>query len=100
MILEKNPKKSEKSLILVTVSLTKEHWKKVTDITQKRDFCTWSIYSFVGKVKQYVRKYYITSLIDLANKLYDVENSSFHFIPCVIKNCLALLRNFVNKPVE
>ena len=60
MILEKNPKKSEKSLILVTVSLIKEHWKKVTDITQKRDFRTWSIHSFIGKVKQYVRKYYIT----------------------------------------
>ena len=60
MILEKNLEKSEKSLILVTVSLIKEHWKKVTDITQKRDFRTWSIHSFVEKVKQYVRKYYIT----------------------------------------
>ena len=79
MILEKNLEKSEKSLILVTVSLIKEHWKKVTDITQKRDFCTWSIYSFVGKVKQYVRKYYITSLIDLANKLYDVEKFFISF---------------------
>ena len=60
MILEKNLEKSEKSLILVTVSLIKEHWKKVTDITQKRDFRAWSIHSFVEKVKQYVRKYYIT----------------------------------------
>ena len=23
-----------------------------------------------------------------------------HFMPCLIKNCLVLLRNFVNKPVE
>ena len=60
MILEKNLEKSEKSLILVTVSLIKEHWKKVTDITQKRDFRIWRIHSFVEKVKQYVRKYYIT----------------------------------------
>ena len=54
----------------------------------------------VRKVKQFVRKYYITWLIDLANKLYDVEKF-IDFILChVIKNCLVLLRNFVNKPVE
>ena len=34
-------------------------------------------------------------LIDLANKLYHIENYWFHFIPFVIQNCLVLLRNFV-----
>ena len=56
----KKPLKNQKlSSILVTVSLIKQHWKKMTDIPQKRDFRTWSIHSFVGKVKQHVRKYYI-----------------------------------------
>ena len=35
---------------------------------------------------------------DLVKKLF--ENSWFPFMPFVIKNCLVLLRNFVNKPVE
>ena len=76
---KKPPKNQKLSSILVTVSLIKQHWKKMTDIPQKRDFCTWSIHSFVGKVKQYVRKYYITYLIDLANKLYDVEKFFISF---------------------
>ena len=37
------------------------------EIPQKRDFLTWSIQNFVRKVKQFVIKYYITWLIDLAN---------------------------------
>ena len=57
---KKTPKNQKLSSILVTVSLIKQHWKKMTDISQKRDFHTWSIHSFIGKVKQYVRKYYIT----------------------------------------
>ena len=36
---------------------------------QKRDFVTWTIQNIPRKVKQFVRKYYITWLIDLANKL-------------------------------
>ena len=47
----------------------------MAEIPQKRDFLTWSIQNFVRKVKQFVRKYYITWLIDLANKLYDVEKT-------------------------
>ena len=45
----------------------------MAEIPQKRDFLTWSIQSFVRKVKQVIKKYYIAWLIDLANKLYDVE---------------------------
>ena len=39
MILEKTPE-NQKLSILVTVSLMKQHWKKMTDIPQKRDFRT------------------------------------------------------------
>ena len=28
------------------------------------------------------------------------KHFSFHLIPCVIENCLVLLRNFADKPVE
>ena len=45
----------------------------MAEIPQKRDFLSWSSQNFVRKVKQFVRKYYITWLIYLANKLYDVE---------------------------
>ena len=38
------------------------------EIPQKHDFLTWNIQNFVRKVKQFVRKSYITwLLIDLAN---------------------------------
>ena len=73
----------------------------MAEIPQKRDFLIWSIQNFVRKVKQFVRKYYITWLIDLANQLYVMERFfiSFHAM-CFFLNRLALLRNFVNKPVE
>ena len=32
----------------------------MAEIPQERDFLTWSIENFVKKVKQFVRKYYIT----------------------------------------
>ena len=51
------------------VSLIKQHWKKLAEIPQKRHFLTWSIQIFFKKVEQFFRKYYITWLIDLANKL-------------------------------
>ena len=41
------------------------------------------IQNFVRKVKQFVRKYYITWLIDLANKFYDRKTLDFilcHFL--------------------
>ena len=41
MILEKKDQKNQKlPSVLVTVSLIKQHWKKMTDIPQKRDFHT------------------------------------------------------------
>ena len=43
----------------------------MTEIPQKQDFLTWSIQNFVRKMKQFIRKYYVSGLIDLANKLYD-----------------------------
>ena len=52
----------------------------MAEIPQERDFLTWSIQEFVRKVKQFVRKYYITWLIDLTNKLYDVEKFLISFL--------------------
>ena len=66
MIPGKKTQKSE-TVINTCVSLIKQHWEKMTEVPQKRDFLTWSIQNFVRKVKQFVRKYYITWLIDLAN---------------------------------
>ena len=42
------------------VSIMKQHWKKMVEIPQEHDFLTWGIQTFVRKVKQSVRKYYIT----------------------------------------
>ena len=53
----------------------------MAEIPQKRNFLTWSIQNFVRKVKQFVKKYYITWLIDLANTLYDAEKFPY-FILC------------------
>ena len=35
----------------------------MAEISQERDFLTWSIQDFVSKVKQFVRKYHITNNI-------------------------------------
>ena len=53
----------------------------MAEIPQKHDFLTWSFQNFVRKVEQFVRKYYITWLIYLANKLYDIEEF-LDFILC------------------
>ena len=60
-------------------SIIKQHWKKMAEIPQAHDFLTWSIQNFVRKVKQLVRKYYITWLSDLNNKLYDTEKFLISF---------------------
>ena len=65
--LGKNLEKSE-TVIDTCVSIIKQHWKKMVEIPQEHDFLTWSIQNFVRKGKQFVRKYYITWLIDLTNK--------------------------------
>ena len=50
MIPRKNLKTSE-TAINTCDSLIKQHWKKITKISQKCDFFTWSIQNFVRKVK-------------------------------------------------
>ena len=61
----------------------------------------WSIQNFVRKKKQFVRKHYITWLIDLASKLVDVEKLLDFILRYVLLNIvLFFLRNFVNKHVE
>ena len=65
--LEKNQKKSE-SVINNCISIIKQYWKTMTKAPQKRGFLlTWSIQKFVRKVKQFVRKYYITWLTWVTN---------------------------------
>ena len=78
--LEKKPKKSE-TVINIRVSIIKQHWKKMAEIPQECNFFTWSIQNFVRKVKQFVRKYYITRSIDLANKLYNARKFLISFYP-------------------
>ena len=55
----------------------------MAEIPQKHDFLTWSIQNFVRKIKQFVRKYYTTRLIGLANKLYNIEKF-LDFILCQV----------------
>ena len=62
-------KKNQKN---TCVSLIKQHWNMMAEIPQKCDVFTWSIQNFIRKVKQFVKKY-ISRLIYLANKLYEVE---------------------------
>ena len=55
----------------------------MAETPQKRGFLTWSIQNFVRKVKEFLRKYYVTWLIYLANKLYDVEKFlDFIYVMC------------------
>ena len=77
---KKKPKKLE-TVINTSVLLIKQHWKNMAEIPLKRDFLTWSIQNFVRKGKQFDRRYDVTWLIDLANKLYDVEQF-LDFILC------------------
>ena len=51
----------------------------MVEIPWKRDFLAWNIQNFVRKVKQFVRKYYITWLIELANKSYGIEKFLISF---------------------
>ena len=81
MFPRKKPKKWG-TVINNCVSLIKQHWKKMGEILQKCGFHTWSIPNFVRKVKQFVRKY-ITLLIYLANKFYDIEKF-LDFILCLV----------------
>ena len=62
MIPRKKSQKIEESrkVINICVSIIKQHQKKMAEIPQERDFLTWSIQNLVRKVKQFIRKYYIT----------------------------------------
>ena len=51
----------------------------MAEIPQEFDFLTWTILNFVRKLKQVVKKIYTTWLIDLANKLYDLEKFLISF---------------------
>ena len=68
-----------RKLINTCVWLIKQHWKKMAKFHKKHNFLTWSIHNYVRKVKQFVRKCYITWLIDLANRLYDIEKFLISF---------------------
>ena len=57
---EKTPKKSEPPLINTRVSIIKQHWKKMVEAPLECNFRIWSTQKFVRKVKQFVRKYYIS----------------------------------------
>ena len=54
----------------------------MVDVPQKRDFLSWSIQNFVIKAKQFVRNYYNTWLIHLANKQNNIDKllTSFYAI--------------------
>ena len=57
------PRKSQKKSVIVIntcVSIVKQNWKKMAEIPQEHDILTWGIQAFERKVKQFVRKYYIT----------------------------------------
>ena len=55
-------KKSQKiTAINACVSIIiKQHWKEMEKLPGELNFFTWSIQNFVRKVKQFVRRYYIT----------------------------------------
>ena len=75
---KKKPQKLE-TVINTCVSIIKQPWKKMVEIPWKRDFLAWNIQNFVRKVKQFVRKYYITWLIELANKSCGAEKFLISF---------------------
>ena len=75
MIPRKQSQKS-KTVINTCVSFIKQELKKMTEIPEKHDSLTWNTQSFVRKVKQFVRKFYITLLPN-----YDVEKF-LDFIVC------------------
>ena len=72
---KKNIKNQKLSLIVLH---SKNNTKKMPKIPQKHYFLTWSIENWKRKVKQFLRKYIIW-LIDLANKLYEVERILISF---------------------
>ena len=60
--LEKSPEILEIA-INTCASIIKQHWKMIAEIPQERDFLTCNIQNLVRKVKQFLRKCYITWII-------------------------------------
>ena len=54
------PKKSKQLEAVINTCVSIIEWKKMAEIPQEYHFLTWSIQNFERKVKQFVRKYYIT----------------------------------------
>ena len=54
--------------MFINTRVSNKAGKKMAEIPQKHDFLTWGIQTFVRKVKQFVRKYYITWLHLFFNK--------------------------------
>ena len=66
------------------------------EIPKEHDFLR-SIQNFVRKVKQFLRKYYITWLIDLANKLYNRKILDFILFHLLLKIVLFYIEFNFNK---
>ena len=73
------PKKNKKLEAVINTCVSIIEWKMMAEIPQEFNFLTCSIQNFERKVKQFVRKYYFTRLIDLANNLYDIEEFLISF---------------------
>ena len=88
--LEKKPTKIRNTCFTHKTTLKKDGRNST-----KTWFSPLSIQNFVIKVKRFVRKYYITWLIDLPNKLYDVEKLliSFSFYVVLLKIVVFFKKN-------
>ena len=68
----------------------------MAEIPKEHDFLR-SIQNFVRKVKQFLRKYYITWLNDLANKLYNRKILDFILFHLLLKIVLFYIEFNFNK---
>ena len=68
----------------------------MAEIPKEHDFLR-SIQNFVRRVKQFLRKYYITWLIDLANKLYNRKILDFILFHLLLKIVLFYIEFNFNK---
>ena len=68
----------------------------MAEIPREHDFLR-SIQNFVRKVKQFLRKYYITWLLDLANTLYNRKILDFILFHLLLKIVLFYIEFNFNK---
>ena len=66
----------------------------MVEIPQEHDFLTWSIQNLVRKVKQFVRKYFLTRLIELANKFYNKEEFIISFYTMCYQGLSCFIKKF------